>query len=67
MKEPLTPKQQRFVDEYLADLSATKAAVRAGYGVPAWKIPLGFDWPAFIRKVRRGELLPPREEEDEAE
>lgn len=27
----LTPKQQRFVDEYLVDLNATKAAVRAGY------------------------------------
>lgn len=27
----LTPKQQRFVDEYLVDLNATKAAERAGY------------------------------------
>lgn len=27
----LTPKQQRFVDEYLIDLNATKAAERAGY------------------------------------
>lgn len=27
----LTDKQQRFVDEYLIDLNATKAAVRAGY------------------------------------
>ncbi|MCF9034418.1 terminase small subunit [Acinetobacter nectaris] len=27
----LTPKQQRFVDEYLIDLNATKAAIRAGY------------------------------------
>ncbi|MGB0697611.1 MAG: terminase small subunit [Rhodospirillaceae bacterium] len=27
----LSPKQQRFVDEYLIDLNATKAAVRAGY------------------------------------
>ena len=27
----LTPKQQRFVDEYLADLNATQAAIRAGY------------------------------------
>lgn len=27
----LTPKQQRFVDEYLIDLNATQAAVRAGY------------------------------------
>lgn len=29
--KPLTPKQQRFVDEYLVDLNATAAARRAGY------------------------------------
>lgn len=28
---PLTPKQQRFIDEYLTDLNAKKAATRAGY------------------------------------
>ena len=27
----LTDKQQRFVDEYLVDLNATQAAIRAGY------------------------------------
>ena len=27
----MTPKQQRFVDEYLKDLNATQAAKRAGY------------------------------------
>lgn len=27
----LTPKQQRFVEEYLVDFNATKAALRAGY------------------------------------
>jgi len=27
----ITPKQQRFVDEYLVDLNATQAAIRAGY------------------------------------
>lgn len=27
----MTPKQRRFVDEYLIDLNATQAAVRAGY------------------------------------
>jgi phage terminase small subunit len=31
MREGLTPKQQRFVDEYLVDLNATQAAIRAGY------------------------------------
>lgn len=28
---PLTPRQQRFVQEYLTDLNATQAAVRAGF------------------------------------
>jgi phage terminase small subunit len=27
----LTPKQQLFCDEYLIDLNATQAAIRAGY------------------------------------
>lgn len=27
----LTPKQQRFVEEYMVDLNATQAAIRAGY------------------------------------
>jgi phage terminase small subunit len=27
----LTPKQQRFVEEYIVDLNATQAAIRAGY------------------------------------
>ncbi|MDT3377414.1 terminase small subunit [Labrys neptuniae] len=27
----MTPRQSRFVDEYLLDLNATKAAIRAGY------------------------------------
>lgn len=27
----MTPKQQRFVDEYLIDLNATQAAIRSGY------------------------------------
>lgn len=30
-KEQLTPKQQRFCEEYLIDLNATQAAIRAGY------------------------------------
>lgn len=29
----MTPRQQRFVDEYLVDLNATQAAIRAGYSV----------------------------------
>lgn len=27
----LTPRQQRFIEEYLVDLNATQAAIRAGY------------------------------------
>ena len=30
-KRPLTPKQDMFVREYLIDLNATQAAIRAGY------------------------------------
>lgn len=30
-KRSLTPKQQRFAKEYLVDLNATQAAIRAGY------------------------------------
>lgn len=29
----LAPKQQRFVEEYLVDLNATQAAIRAGYSM----------------------------------
>ena len=31
VRQPLTPKQHRFVIEYLVDLNATQAALRAGY------------------------------------
>jgi phage terminase small subunit len=31
MARPLTPKQQRFIEEYVVDLNATQAAIRAGY------------------------------------
>ena len=30
-KKKLTPKQARFIEEYIVDLNATQAAVRAGY------------------------------------
>lgn len=33
MMAKLTPKQQMFVEEYLIDLNATQAAIRAGYSV----------------------------------
>ena len=31
MNKQLTPKQERFIQEYLVDSNATKAALRAGY------------------------------------
>lgn len=31
MTKKLTPKQKKFVEEYLIDLNATQAAIRAGY------------------------------------
>jgi phage terminase small subunit len=34
----LTPRQQRFVDEYLIDLNATQAAIRAGYSENGAKV-----------------------------
>ena len=34
----LNPKQQRFVDEYLVDLNATQAAIRAGYSEKTAKV-----------------------------
>lgn len=32
---PITPKRQRFVEEYLVDLNGTRAAIRAGYSATA--------------------------------
>lgn len=32
-KRKLTPKQEMFVKEYLVDLNATQAAIRAGYSI----------------------------------
>lgn len=34
----LTPKQQKFVGEYLVDLNATQAAIRAGYSAKTAKV-----------------------------
>jgi len=34
----LTPKQRRFVEEYLIDLNATQAAIRAGYSEKSAKV-----------------------------
>lgn len=37
-KGKLTPKQERFVQEYLIDLNATQAAIRAGYSAKTAKV-----------------------------
>lgn len=39
---PLTDKQQRFVEEYMVDLNATQAAIRAGYS-PNTAAEQGYD------------------------
>lgn len=36
--KPLTPKQQRFVEEYLIDLNGKQAAIRAGYSPKAAEV-----------------------------
>jgi len=42
MIDKLTPKQGRFVEEYLVDLNATQAAIRAGYSEDSAAI-IGFE------------------------
>ena len=45
----LTAKQSRFVDEYLVDLDATKAAIRAGYSAKSAS-QLGMAAPAIVSR-----------------
>ncbi len=47
-KPPLTPKQQRFVQEYLIDLNATQAAIRAGYSAKTAEV----QGPRLVGNVR---------------
>lgn len=59
-KKRLTPKRIRFVDEYLVDLNATQAAIRAGYS-PKTAYSIGFEIlkkPEIQDEIakRRGEL-----------
>lgn len=49
----LAPMQQRFVAEYLVDLNATQAAIRAGYS----KRNAGKIGPALLGKTRISEAL----------
>lgn len=50
---PLTPKQQRFVAEYLVDLNATQAAIRAGYSAKTADV----QGPRLLGNVRVAEAL----------
>lgn len=34
----MTPRQARFVDEYLVDANGTQAAIRAGYGAAGARV-----------------------------
>lgn len=43
----LTKKQKRFIEEYLLDLNATQAAIRAGYS-PETAGAIGADKFAFV-------------------
>lgn len=38
VEDTLNPKQQRFVEEYLTDLNATQAAIRAGYSARSARV-----------------------------
>lgn len=51
----LTAKQQRFIDEYLVDLNATQAAIRAGYSEKTARVigPENLSKPAVASEVAR--------------
>lgn len=60
MKErKMTAKQQKFAEEYLIDLNATRAAIRAGYSVEVSNDMLEAEEPAPDKKS------PPAVEEQE--
>ena len=49
----MTPKQRRFVEEYLVDLNATQAAKRAGYAEgSAWRVMRNPEVAAGIEKAQ---------------
>ncbi|HDZ14697.1 hypothetical protein LCGC14_1009600 [marine sediment metagenome] len=37
-EQPLTAKQERFIEEYMIDLNATQAAIKAGYSINSAKV-----------------------------
>lgn len=56
MAEKLPPKQRRFVQEYLVDLNATRAAIRAGYAFRDWAKAAGYYVYALV-DPRNGEIF----------
>lgn len=52
----LTPKQARFVEEYLVDLNATQAAIRAGYSEKTAEV-IGYE---NLRKPQISEVIAQR-------
>ena len=61
--EKMTAKQQRFCDEYLIDLNATQAAIRAGYSEKT----AGVIGAENLKKPNIKEYIEKRMEEKEAE
>jgi len=55
MNATLTPKQRRFVEEYLIDLNATKAAERAGYSAKTARVigPENLSKPAIAAEIQQ--------------
>ena len=51
----LTPKQQRFIEEYLVDMNGTQAAIRAGYSAQTARAIASENLrkPAIAAKLRR--------------
>jgi len=50
-KNKLTPKQQRFCEEYVIDLNATQAAIRAGYAERRIDLVVGISYGSPIDKA----------------
>ena len=49
----ISPRQQRFIDEYLIDLNATQAAIRAGYSAKT----AGWIGPQLLAKTHIAEAV----------
>jgi len=52
----LRPKQKRFIEEYLVDLNATQAAIRAKFDLPICGMELGF-YVYLLTDSRNGEIF----------